>query len=37
MVRIVPLMNIGIDAIPRGLRGVVAMRLGAVPLVNWAG
>ena len=35
MVRIVPSMNIDVDVIPRGLRGVVAMGLGAVPLVNW--
>ena len=35
MVRIVPLMNIGVDVIPRELRGVVAMQLGVVPLVNW--
>jgi len=37
VVRIVPLMNIGVDVIPRGLKGVVAMRLGVVPLVTWVG
>jgi len=37
VVHIVPLMNIGVDAIPKGLRGVVVMRLRVVPLVNWVG
>ena len=37
MVCIVPLMNIDIDVIPKELRGVVVMQLGAVPLVNWVG
>jgi len=36
VVRIVPLMNILVDVIPKGLGEVVVMRLGMVPqVVDW--
>ena len=38
LVRIVPLMSIVINVIPRELRGVVVMRLGVIPqVVDWGG